>query len=292
MDLIPGSDLPWEYVTAPGLIWFERVRADGNEDYDYNAPGYLVAPYFWLWMLSRLAFQESPSNKYFYKFLSEWEFNDYKELLRLKTGSGPSGNITWQNFETFCCYFRILRSLGFGDELEVRLEQLHSGCKLRDRQETMVVNQHLHYAEAVHQYITASTAVEDVNTKHTGTLNADDQLSHIILNAPSAPAGDFFFSIKTGPGSQKQKHNQNKIVREIGQCKLIRSNLTQGTYNKERKKAAGPDDIFILYTTTEVSDDFQLPERSGLVDKSCWDSYFGLFAGRAYIASQYVGSQD
>jgi hypothetical protein len=56
MNLIPGSDLPWEHVTAHGLIWFERAKTNGNEDYNYNAPGYLVAPYFWLWMLVRLAF--------------------------------------------------------------------------------------------------------------------------------------------------------------------------------------------------------------------------------------------
>jgi hypothetical protein len=34
-----------------------------------------------------------------------------------------------------------------------------------------------------------------------------------------------------------------------------------------------PDDIFMLYTKTEISDDFALPDRSGLVDASCWDSY-------------------
>jgi hypothetical protein len=47
-----------------------------------------------------------------------------------------------------------------------------------------------------------------------------------------------------------------------------------------------PDDIFMLYTKTEISDDFVLPDRSGLVDASCWDSYFGPFADRAYIASR------
>ena len=49
--------------------------------------------------------------------------------------------------------------------------------------------------------------------------------------------------------------------------------------------------FFILYTTTETSRDFALLDRSGLVDKTCWNSYFGPFAGRALIAPQYVGSQ-
>jgi hypothetical protein len=63
-------------------------------------------------------------------------------------------------------------------------------------------------------------------------------------------------------------------------------------YNAERKKSAGPDDIFILYTQTDMSEDCALPDRSGLVDASCWDSYFGPFSGRAYMASQYSSPQD
>ena len=68
-------------------------------------------------------------------------------------------------------------------------------------------------------------------------------------------------------------------------------NLTQDEYDAERKKSAGPDDIFMLYTKTKISDDFALPDRPGLVDASCWDSSFGPFAGRAYIASRCGGSR-
>ena len=49
-DTIPGSILRWEHVTAPGLVWFEAIEPD----YDYDTPGYLIAPYIWLWMLARL----------------------------------------------------------------------------------------------------------------------------------------------------------------------------------------------------------------------------------------------
>jgi len=282
IDSIPGSDLLWESVTAPGLIWFERAKAG----YDYDASGYLVAPYFWLWMLARLT--DGERNNHLYQFLSSWDFNDYKELLCLETGIGFSGNITWQNFETFCCYFRILRSLGFEDGQEVPLMTLHSGCKLQDY-ETMVVNRHLKYAKAVHQYGTASTATaaEDIVTKYNGTLDASHQLSYVILNAPNAPAGDFFLSIKT-----LIQCTQAKIVREVGQCKLVQKKLTQGMYDKEREKSIRQGDIFMLYTTTEISDDFKLPVRSGIVDSSCWQSYFGPFAGRAFIASRYLNSRN
>jgi hypothetical protein len=47
----------------------------------------------------------------------------------------------------------------------------------------------------------------------------------------------------------------------------------------------------MLHTQTEISDDCALPDRSGLVDASCWDSYFGPFAGRAFVALQHSGSE-
>ena len=288
-DLIPGSDLPWERVTSSGLIWFERIGTN------YGAPGYLVAPYIWLWMLARL--ESSENTKRLCQFLNDWEFNDYKELLKPATGKGHSKKPRWQDFESFCCSFRILRSLGFEDGQEVPLKLLHSGCKSRDNQETMVVNRHLDFAQAIHRYNTDSIAGK-VTTTHkarsaekvtlnSGTLDAGAQLSHLILNASGAAAGDFFFNIKTSARRfPNGKSSQGNIVREVGQCKLIKTKLTQKKYDAERKKCAGPDDIFMLYTNTKISGDLALPDRSGLVDASCWDSYFGPFAGRAYMASQ------
>jgi hypothetical protein len=297
-DVIPGSNLKWENVVSSGLIWFEIIQTG----YNCGTWGYLVAPYIWLWMLSRL--KPSKKTERLCRFLSTWKFNDYEELLHPTTGEGSPGDSTWQSFEVFCCKFRILRSLGFGDGEEVPLELLHSGCKLRDDRETMVVNRYLNFAKAGRQYKTDSMAkkhpasrnarsAEEVDTRHSGTLNADAQLSHVILNGSSAAAGDFFLSIEI-PEQRAlgRKASLGKTVREVGQCKLTRNTLTQAKYNAEREKSAGPDDIFILYTSTRNSNDCALPDRSGLVDASCWDSYFGPFSGRAYMASQYSGSKD
>ena len=287
---IPGSNLKWEHVIAPGLLWFERIETDSDSDsdydYDYDALGYLEAPYVWLWMLARLIPQRNTEP--LCQFLREWDFNDYKELLRLESGSGPSGNVTWQDFETFCCYFRILRSLGFEDGQEVMLKHLHSGCKkIRDDTNSIMVNRHLKYAEADHQYSTMATSAKDVVTKKSGTLGAEDQLSYVILNAPGASAGDIFLSIERPAWlTTTNERVRDKIVREVGQCKFVKQNLDQKTYDNERNKSAGPDDFFLLYTTTKTPDDLALPNLSGLVDESCWDSYFGPFAGRAFIASR------
>jgi hypothetical protein len=287
-DLIPGSKHRWEHVTASGLIWFEAVGPG------YDTDGYLVAPYIWLWMLARLP--PSQNALRLCEFLTRWKFNDYAELVHLETGEGLPGDTTWQSFEVFCCSFRILRSLGFEDGQEVPLDVLHSGCKLRDDRKTMVVNRHLDLAKAACQYETKSTdkewSAEEVETKNKGTLNADAQLSHVILNGTSAPFGDFFFSIKIP--TQRALNGRGSLgetVREVGQCKLVRAKLSGGTYEAEREKSAGPDDIFVLYTQTRTPKDCALPDRSGLVDASCWDSYFGPFSGRAYLALR-SSSQD
>ena len=288
---IPESDLRWEHITAPGLLWFEKIEGASGYEFNYDTSGYLVAPYIWLWLLARLLPPENTDH--LCQFLREWEFNDYQQLLYLQTGRGHAGKATWQNFETFCCYFRILRSLGFGDGQEVEFKRLHSGCnKLRDDKNTIVVNRHLNYAEAAHQYSTKATSAKDVMAKYLGTLDVDNQLFHVILNAPNASAGDFFLSIQTPAGrSTPFRRFQSKIVREVGQCKFVKDKLKMETYTEEREKSIGPDDFFMLYTTTKAPDDIALPDRSGLVDESCWMSYFGPLAGRAYIASRYVSSQ-
>jgi hypothetical protein len=187
-----------------------------------------------------------------------------------------------------------LRSLWFKDEQEVEFKRLHQGYKkLRDDENTMVVNRRLYYTEAVHQYNTKATSAEDVVTKHDGTLDARYQLYNVIHNGSSAPAGDFFLSIQT-PARQFTPSSpfHHEIVREVGQSKFVGGKLKRETYDEERKKSAGRADFFILYTTAETPDDITLPDRSGLVDRSSWDSYFGPFAGRAFRAFRVSRSQD
>jgi hypothetical protein len=259
-DMVPGSDLQWEYVTAAGLIWFER----SSTNYGY---GYLVAPYIWLWMLGRTPAIEK--TKSLCRFLRSWQFNDYEKLLHLAAGK-EERYTTWQSFEAFCCSFRILRSLGFGDGEEVPLKLLHSGCKLRDDQKTMVVNRHF---QALYQRRTNLRLVKVDNE----TMNGDDVFCIILNNKTTS----FSFSIEIPQDGQ--------VINEVGQCKLIQKDLTQATYATERNKSAGCDDIFMLYTKTGTHD-CVLPDRSGLVDASCWDSYFGPFSSRAYIALKHSSS--
>jgi len=124
-----------------------------------------------------------------------------------------------------------------------------------------------------------------VNTVEKGILDAQDQLFRVVLNAAGAPAGDFFLRIEIPTQrSLNKKSGRDEDVNEVGQCKWTEKKLTKATYTLERKKAAADVDIFILYTQAETLGDWDLPDRSGIVDASCWESYFGPFAGRAYMA--------
>ena len=96
-----------------------------------------------------------------------------------------------------------------------------------------------------------------------------------------------------GPRDLGGKANKYEIIREIGQCKMTRQkDINQTTYDMERKKSAGPNDIFILYSQSNVSKDFVLPDRSGLVDGLCWKDYLGIFSGRAYMAYNSSGKVE
>lgn len=252
-EMIPGSTTRWEDAVTAGLIWFESTEGDG----DYDAPGYLVVPYIWFWLLARLP--DSQESERLSQFLKSWQFNDYMELLHL--ASGHLANHPRYNFGAFCSSFRIFRSLVFEDSKEVPLRLLHSGCKLRDDRGTIVVNRQLRNLP----YKSSTTA----QTANIYARQGDHKLSAILNNA------SFSFDMEM---AGRRDH-----VREIGQCKLAKA-LNQATYDLERIKSAGSDDIFMLYTHAETSNDWSLPDRSGLVDGACWDSYFGPFSGRAYMA--------
>jgi hypothetical protein len=281
-EFIPDSDKRWGHIIAKGLLWFEKIEKDPGSEYLFNPLGYLVAPYIWLWLFSRLL--PAHNTDRLAHFLRQWDFNDYAYLLHRKTGIGYIGKVTWQTFEAFCCYFRILRSLWFGNGQMVLFKDLHSGCKLRDDHNTKVVNRQPDYGEAIHQYSTGATLDTDVVTKYAGILDTEKLLYVVTLHGQSASAGDHFFNIEAERRPSPLWKFLGGIVREVGQSKFVKK-LSMETYKEERNKAAVPTDFFMLYTTAEITGDIALPDRSGLVDASNWKAYFGPFAGRAFIMS-------
>ena len=173
----------------------------------------------------------------------------------------------------------------------VLFKVLHSGCKLRDDNNTKVVNRQLWYGEAIHQYHTSAALDTDIVTRYAGTLDTENLLYVITLNGHSAPSGDFFFNTETPLEPSPLWGFLGGTVREVGQSKFVKT-LNMATYEQERDKSAEPSDFFVLYTTAKVTGDIVLPDRSGLVDASCWKTYFGPFAGRAFMLSRTLDEES
>ncbi|GMF24447.1 unnamed protein product [Phytophthora fragariaefolia] len=47
--------------------------------------------------------------------------------------------------------------------------------------------------------------------------------------------------------------------------------------------SGGPDDLFIMYCTSEVTVDLCMLPNSAFVDATCWEAYYGPFAARAFF---------
>ncbi|CAI2193459.1 4055_t:CDS:1, partial [Funneliformis geosporum] len=103
---------------------------------------------------------------------------------------------------------------------------------------------------------------------------------YCVINAPGAPAGDSFVY---GINLRDLNESPTAIIKvnEVHQCKLLKkSTINQQDFEKEQLKAAGKQDIFILFTCGESR--VNLSNTSAIIDKSNWENYFGPFAGRAF----------
>ncbi|KAI9994774.1 hypothetical protein PInf_011605 [Phytophthora infestans] len=70
---------------------------------------------------------------------------------------------------------------------------------------------------------------------------------------------------------------------EVHQCKCVEGKLSLDNFKHMRSKAAGPDDLFILYCTSQVTADLRVLPNSAFVDATCWEAYYGPFAARAFF---------
>ncbi|KAI9994926.1 hypothetical protein PInf_011773 [Phytophthora infestans] len=89
-----------------------------------------------------------------------------------------------------------------------------------------------------------------------------------------SPSGDAFLCLEDATKG---------FFHEVHQCKCVEGNLSLDVFEQERLKAAGPDDLFILYCTSLVTADLCLLPNSAFVDATCWEAYYGPFAARAFF---------
>ncbi|CAG8628264.1 11632_t:CDS:2 [Paraglomus brasilianum] len=253
------STLTPDKVTCTGMFRFEKV---GNSNY-----GFLTMPYVWLWiMVGQFTDRDDPQ-------LQHWQFNDYKEHLSKNDKSLAIGYYSWQNFEHFNASFRCLKSRMLNEGEITSISEIYHGANLNGN--IRFKNHHLQLDTASQQVDTRSTRSNSgqwyVECEH-DTVDVRE-CTHYIINGVSAPYGDAFLGLDT-PGGANEIH-QYKFLN-------INSTFTQKNYNDERKKLASKDDYFILITTKDNLN-FELPHNSGIVYKQNWDTYFGPFAGRAFI---------
>ena len=252
---IPNTTKFPDQVVAPGLIRYEKCG-------EY---GYLHVPYIWLWVIA-----ERPSGE---SLLAGWRLDDYDGFLAKEDRTLPS-YCSWENFEKFNARFRRIKSLVLEEGRLTKISEMHFGARLNG--DISFVNHHLDVAYAANQINTRTTnqnSVEWIIDSTKEPINIR-QHGHIIINATSAPAGDAFLSLDTQPPAN-----------EIHQYKFYsgHSNIDQEDFENERKKAASKKDFFILFTTQEKPCDINLLANSGIVDRKNWESYFGPFAGRAFV---------
>jgi DNA uptake protein ComE-like DNA-binding protein len=226
------------------------------------AGGYRISvPYIWIKLLS--SFSQSGLLQRF-AFLSE--MND-------SCSDGPH----WQGWETFNVNILAIKSFIFANGNAVPVQTLHNGAKWGNRTMTDLINvNQLHVQEAVHQI---STNDFDVNQSIQCQQSNDivpSNGSELIMNASSAPAADSFCCRRIVNGPTILESHQYKLQQQV---------LSQADLITERDKAVPPPttpSLFLLITSSDsnVSD---LPPNCGLVDRSCYEAYFGPYAARAFI---------
>jgi hypothetical protein len=93
----------------------------------------------------------------------------------------------------------------------------------------------------------------------------------IVLNGNNASAADAFLSLDSTPA--RNEVHQYKNVRDASKVK----------FDEERKKAAGDNDIFCFFCTSNIPSLQNVPYGSVVVTEKNWKSYFGPYAARSFI---------
>ena len=266
---LPGTNMTVEQVIQPGLVRFE---SDGGQS------GYLTAPYVWVWL-----FLKSRRNN-LDPLIRDWPFWDYTDIHKLWNGDPSPGTRTWQNFEFHCARIRAIKSKVLGDGLTTNLSSVHFGARLNGDREIQNLLLDVHFAKKRHGTKTTRTNKSKWKVKCCDGKVVDVRAcKDCIVNAPGASAGDFFVGLQAPDGSSTGA--------EVWQCKFHTASekVTHSLFQQEYKKSVSAQDFFMFITTARTNN-FILPENSGIVDADNWFVYFGPWANRLFMFHQvHVG---
>ena len=227
----------------------------------------LQCAYVWICALSSLAGDPD---------LVAFTLDDYTSIERNNDVTAPLGAQCWQHWEEFNTNFRMLKSSVLQGKT-LRVTDFHYGAKfdvsMTNTPPSFSVQQ-LTVQRASHRNLTASGNEGDIVCEH-GTYKVSNAKS-IFLNGTGAPAGDAFLGLK----------GDSVLKREVHQYKLLNKKVRSKNISQERKKAAGNEDLFLLFLVkdSDVSS-VDLPCPCGIVDGRAFKQYYGPLAGRAFYAA-------
>ncbi|KAI9994923.1 hypothetical protein PInf_011766 [Phytophthora infestans] len=176
----------------------------------------------------------------------------------------------WQLWEHFNCKFRVLKSQAFAQEEPVLWTDIHHGARFGDGCNRRVIERQLTYALADKRMPTKTKGFKEERC----SCGNDQGKCFLYQPADGSPSGDVFLCLEDATKG---------FFHEVHQCKCVEGNLSLDVFEQERLKAAGPDDLFILYCTSLVTADLCLLPNSAFVDATCWEAYYGPFAARAFF---------
>nr|QUJ09334.1 crinkler 7 [Plasmopara viticola] len=176
----------------------------------------------------------------------------------------------WQLWEQFNCKFRALKSEAFSQEEPVSWTDIHYGARFGDGCNRHVFERQLTYALADKRMPTKTKGFQK------GGCSCGNDRGKCFLYQPAdgSPSGDAFLCLEDATKG---------YFHEVHQCQCVEGKLSLDVFEQERSKAAGPDDLFIRYCTSQVTADLRMLPNSAFVDATCWEAYYGPFAARAFF---------
>jgi hypothetical protein len=252
------------HIGVPGRQLFEFLQT-GFMRLDTETRR-LICPQIWVWLIA--------SKDLVLNVLLE----DLYDLTQSFYSSSPAPASTrWYEFERFTALFWCIKTELFQEGWH-SWGDLHYGAKLasKNTRDVKVRVRPLTLVQASRQYATKSSLVVKIDEvqceRATYTMTAE--FKHHVVSAANNPGGDSFCRIKT---------DQEERVTFVMSNKCVAGKRTLEDFCKEREKACDANDFFIEYTTSETSiAEGDLEPRCGLVDKGCFEQYFGPFASRVW----------
>ncbi|KAF1313503.1 hypothetical protein FI667_g17297, partial [Globisporangium splendens] len=171
----------------------------------------------------------------------------------------------WQGWEHFNCKVRVLKSMACArEEVPLHWTDLHCGARFGQGCDRVV-------RELPRTFV---CCLEQMTTKSNGfsrdECSCGNESRFLYLPADHESPASFVCMEDTERG----------FFHEVHRYKCTDEDLSLKALGEAKSSAAGPEDLFLLYSTGDVSCDVSSLRSFAVVDRSCWQTYYGPFAAR------------